>query len=108
MDYIQTNYATNVVNNDAQIFNGIKGSGDKKAQLKKVANEFESMFITKMLSLMDKTVDKEGGIFGADSKYENTFKSFVFQEVGRNLASNEHTSFGFAKQIYQQMERYVN
>ena len=77
MDYIQTNYATNVVNNDAQIFNSIKGSGDKKAQLKKVANEFESMFITKMISLMDKTVDKEGGIFGADSKYENTFKSLL-------------------------------
>ena len=102
--YIQSDY---INNNDAQIFNNIKSSSDKKAQLKKVANEFESMFITKMMKLMDKTVEKGDGIFGQDSKYENTFKDFVFQEVGRNLASNERTSFGFAKQIYSQMERYV-
>ena len=105
MSYIQSDY---ISNNDNQIFNNIKNSSDKKEQLKKVANEFESMFITKMMSLMDKTVDKEGGIFGEESKYEDTFKSFVFQEIGRDLAKNERTSFGFAKQIYQQMERYVN
>jgi len=104
MSYIQSNY---INNNDAQIFNNIKNSTDKKAQLKKVANEFESMFITKMIGLMDKTVDREGGIFGKESKYQDTFKEFVFQEVGRSLASNERTSFGFAKQIYNQMERYV-
>lgn len=104
MNYIQSDY---INNNEAQIFNNIKNSGDKKAQLKKVANEFESMFITKMMKMMDKTVEKGEGIFGQDSKYENTFKDFVFQEVGRSLASNERTSFGFAKQIYSQMERYV-
>ncbi len=104
MSYIQSNY---INNNDAQIFNNIKNSNDKKAQLKKVANEFESMFITKMMKLMDKTVDREDGIFGKESKYQDTFKEFVFQEVGRNLSSNERTSFGFAKQIYNQMERYI-
>lgn len=105
MSYIQS---ANITNSDNQIFNSIKNSSNKKEQLKKVANEFESMFITKMMSLMDKTVDKEGGIFGEESKYEDTFKSVVLQELGRDLAKNERTSFGFAKQIYQQMERYVN
>ena len=105
MSYIQSDYITN---SDNQIFNSIKNSPNKKEQLEKVANEFESMFITKMMSVMDKTVDKEGGILGEESKYEDTFKSVVFQELGRDLAKNERTSFGFAKQIYQQMEKYVN
>lgn len=104
-NYIKSDYVTN---NDVQIFNQIKGSGDQKAQLKKVATEFESMFITKMMNLMDKTVDREGGIFGSESKYEDQFKGYVFQELGRQLAVNERTSFGFANQIYKQMEKYVN
>ena len=31
----------------------------------------------------------------------------MFQELGRDLASNPHTTFGFAKTIYEQMEKYV-
>lgn len=104
-NYIHSDYITN---NDVQIFNSIKSSGDKKEQLKKVAAEFESMFITKMMNLMDKTVDREGGIFGGESKYEDQFKGYVYQELGRQLATNERTSFGFASQIYKQMEKYIN
>ena len=76
--------------------------------MKKAATEFESIFITKMLSEMDKTVDKEeNGLFGNDNKYEDMFKSVVFQQMGRDLASNPRTSFGFADQIYKQMEKFV-
>ena len=95
------------VNADQVLFNRIKESGTQKEQLKKVATEFESIFVTKMLSEMDKTVDKEGSLFGEESKYVDTFKSIIYQQMGRDIASNPRTTFGFADQIYRQMERYV-
>ena len=33
------------------------------------------------------------------------FKSFIFNEVGRQIASNPNSTVGFAKQIYTQMEK---
>ena len=96
------------VSGDQELYNRIKESGSEKTQLKKVATEFESIFITKMLSEMDKTVDKEkDGLFGNDNKYEEAFKSIMFQQMGRDLANNPRTSFGFADQIYRQMEKFV-
>ena len=96
------------VNADQELYNQIKNSGDEKTQLKKVATEFESIFITKMLQEMDKTVDKEeNGLFGNDNKYEEAFKGIMFQQMGRDLASNPRTTFGFADQIYRQMEHLV-
>lgn len=95
------------VNSDQILYNRIKESGDGKTQLRKAAAEFESIFITKMLTEMDKTVDKEGGIFGEKSPYEDTFKSIVYQQVGHDLANNPRTTFGFADQIYRQMEKFV-
>lgn len=96
-----------IVNNEAQIFNSIKASGGQKTQLKKVGQEFETLFMTKIMTLMDKTVDKKDGLFGEESKYVDTFKNHVFQEVSRQLSQNPHTSIGIASQIYKQMERYV-
>ena len=58
-----------------------------------------------MISALDKTVDREGGIFGEDNKYMDKFKSFIYNEVGRQIASNPHSTVGFAKQIYSQMEK---
>ena len=96
------------VNSDQILYNRIKESGDEKTQLKKAAQEFEAIFITKMLQEMDKTVDKEeNGLFGNDNKYEDAFKSIVFQQMGHDMASNPRTSFGFADQIYRQMEHLV-
>lgn len=95
------------VNSDQVLYNQIKNSGDSKEQLKKAATEFESIFITKMLSQMDKTVDRENGIFGKESHYVDTFKSIVYQQMGHDIANNPRTTFGFADQIYRQMEKYV-
>ena len=95
------------VNSDQVLYNRIKEAGDSKEQLRKAATEFESIFITKMLSEMDKTVDREGGLFGKETQYVDTFKSIVYQQMGRDIANNPRTSFGFADQIYRQMERYV-
>ena len=77
-----------------------------KEQLKKVASEFEAIFIAKMFETLDKTVDKEGSLF-QDTKFQDTFKSMMFTDMGRQISSNQHTSIGLAKQLYQQMERGI-
>ncbi len=106
-----TNYnsalSSETINSDQQIFNRIKNSSSGKEQLQKVAKEFESVFISKMFSLMDKTVDRENGIFGEETHYLDNLKSYMYNEMGRELANNPHSTFGFAKQIYEQMERHV-
>lgn len=96
-----------VVNSDQILYNRIKDAGDSKAQLEKAAQEFEAIFITKMLTEMDKTVDREGGIFGEKNQYEDTFKSIIYQQIGHDMASNPRTSLGMAQQIYKQMEKYA-
>ena len=107
---VSTNVLNNngLVNNDQFTVNRIKSSGGQKAQLKKVGEEFETMFLTKMIQTLDKTVDREGGMLGEESRYVDTFKNHVFQEVGRQIATNKYTSVGIASQIYQQMEKYVS
>ncbi len=95
------------INSDQVLYNRIKEAGDSKAQLKKAAEEFEAIFITKMLSEMDKTVDREGGLFGGKTQYVDTFKSIVYQQIGHDMASKPTSSIGMAQQIYKQMEKYV-
>ena len=101
-----------VVNSDQILYNRIKESGDSKAQLRKAAEEFEAIFV-KFSDLknfhheMDKTVDREGGIFGEKTQYEDTFKSIIYQQIGHDIASNPRTSLGMAEQIYKQMEKYT-
>lgn len=105
-----TNYANitpETVNGEQEVLNRAVESTSGKKQLQKVAKEFESIFISKMFSTLDKTVDKEGGIFGEETKYFDTFKSYMYNELGRELANSPRTTFGFAKQIYEQMEKYV-
>ena len=106
-----TNFASampsGTVDGDQQIFNRIVDSKSGKEELQKVSKEFESIFISKMFSLMDQTVDREGGIFGEESSYYDNLKSYMFNEMGRNLANNPQSTFGFAKQIYEQMEKNV-
>lgn len=99
---------TSAVNSEQEVYNRIKNSKDSKEQLMKSAQEFESVFINKMLSTMEETVDKSGGLFEEKSGgYLDSFKPFMYQELSRDLASNPHTTFGFAKTIYEQMEKYV-
>lgn len=106
-----TNYTSlmpsETINTDQQILNQVKGSKSGKQQLKKIAKEFESVFISKMFSVMDETVDREGGIFGEETKYLDNFKSYMYNEMGREVANNPNSTFGMAKQIYQQMEKYI-
>jgi len=95
------------VSGEQQVFNQIKDSTSGKEQLKKVSKEFEAIFISKMFNQLDQTVDREGGIFGDESKYTEKFKSYMYNELGRQLANNPRSTFGFAKQVYSQMEKFI-
>ncbi len=92
---------------DLSAIENIKSSSkSEKEQLQKVANEFESIFIAKMLTEMDKTVDKEGSMF-QESKYLDNLKSIMYNQISREISSNPHTSIGVAKQLYTQLEKTV-
>ena len=103
---VQNIYDMTTRNSEVELYNNIKKSSSEKEQLKKVAKEFESIFITKMISTMEKSVDREGSLF-SEGSYMKNFKSYMYNEIGRQIASNEHTQIGFAKKIYEQMENYV-
>lgn len=107
------NYVGNIGNaymqnsSDLAAIENIKGSSkSEKEQLQKTASEFESIFIAKMLNEMDKTVDKENSLF-QESKYLDNLKSFMYNGIAREIASNPHTSIGVAKQLYTQLEKTV-
>ncbi len=102
---LQTNTITNYSQGaDYDVVNTIRSSGTQKEQLKKVAKEFEAILVSKMLTQMDKTVDRENSMFG-DSKYMDNFKSILFNQIGRDVANSPTSNIGFAKQLYQQMEK---
>ena len=83
-----------------------KGAKSEREQLKRVSTEFESIFVAKMLHEMDKTVDKEGSMF-QESKYLDNLKSFMYNDIAREIANNPQSSLGIAKQMYQQLEKTV-
>ena len=82
------------------------GAKTEKEQLKKVASEFESIFVSKMMMEMDKTIDRENSLF-QESKYMDNLKSFMYNQIAREISSNPNTSIGIAKQMYTQLERQV-
>ena len=102
---IGSTYISN--SSDLSAIENIKGnSKSEKEQLKKVASEFESIFVSKMMMEMDKTIDKEGSLF-QESKYMDNLKSFMYNQIAREISSNPNTSIGIAKQMYTQLEKQV-
>lgn len=82
------------------------GTKSEKEQLQKVASEFESIFVSKMMMEMDKTIDRENSLF-QESKYMDNLKSIMYNQIAREISSNPHTSIGVAKQLYTQLEKQV-
>jgi len=79
-----------------------KFSSKDDEKLKKAAQDFEAVFISQMFNIMDSTVEKSD--FLGNGKAEQTFKSMMYQNVAQDVSSNPSTSFGLAKQIYEQMK----
>ena len=91
---------------DYDFINTVRATGTQRQQLKKIAKEFEAILVSKMLTQMDKTVDRENSMFG-ESKYMDNFKSIFFNQIGRDVANSPTSNIGFAKQLYAQMEKSV-
>lgn len=102
-NYIPQSYSQG---GDYDFINTVRSSGTQREQLKKVAKEFEAILVSKMLTQMDKTVDRENSMFG-ESKYMDNFKSIFFNQIGRDVANSPTSNIGFAKQLYAQMEKSV-
>lgn len=83
-----------------------RGSKTQKEQLKKVSTEFESIFISKMLNELDKTVDKTNSLF-QESKYLDNLKSFMYNDIARTIANDPRNNLGIAKQMYTQLEKTI-
>ena len=59
-----------------------------------------------MLNELDKTVDKEGSLF-QESKYLDTLKSFMYNDIARSIAKDPRSNLGIAKQMYTQLEKTI-
>lgn len=88
---------------DIQNVKGLKIS--EKEKLKKTAQEFESVFIAQLLNTMDSTVEKSG--FMSGGTVENKFRSMMNQYVAQDIARSPNSSFGIAKNMYEQMEKQM-
>lgn len=102
-NYIPQSYSQG---GDYDFINTVRATGTQRQQLKKIAKEFEAILVSKMLTQMDKTVDRENSMFG-ESKYMDNFKSIFFNQIGRDVANSPTSNIGFAKQLYAQMEKSV-
>ena len=82
--------------------NPMKVAGAKGASMEKIeatAKEFESQFISQMLSAMFATRDAKEGLGGSEE--EETYESFLIQEYGKVIS--RAGGIGIADQIKQSM-----
>ncbi len=87
------------------ILSGKDLSNAKKEELMAAAQQFEAVFINQLFKAMDSTVQKDGMFTGG--RGEEMFKSMFYDEIAKDISSSPNTSFGFAKQIYEQMQDMV-
>ena len=73
----------------------------KEKELMKVSQDFEAVFIAKMFKTLDEGVERSGMF--SKGQHEQMFKNLMFNELAQEISSNPATSFGLAKQMYEQM-----
>jgi len=87
---------------DVQGLQNLKAEHNQDAALKKIAQQFESMFLHEMLKTMRKANEsfEEGSLFnGGDTKF---FRDMYDQQLSLSLAQK---GTGLAKVIYEQLSR---
>jgi Rod binding domain-containing protein len=85
----------------------LKPSTREEERLKKVAQDFEALFMNQLLSAMDKTVDREESMLSAGGEGgggENTFRGMMYQEMSTAIAKQPGAgaSLGLAKTVFAQ------
>ncbi len=95
----------NLKQNEINKLSGIDFAGKSESELMEAAKQFEAVFINQLFKAMDATIQREGLLSGG--RGEEMFRSMFLDEIAKDIASSPETSFGFAKQIYEQMKDLV-
>jgi len=77
----------------------------KQEELMAAAQQFEAVFVNQLFKALDSTIAKDGMFSGG--RGEQMFKSMFYDEIAKDISSSPATSFGFARQIYEQMQDMV-
>ena len=80
----------------------LQSSDNKLDELKKVANQFESIFVNQVLKQARQGKIAEGIL---NSEAEETFNSLIDQEYSKVLS--EKSNFGIAEALYDQFKNHV-
>jgi murein DD-endopeptidase MepM/ murein hydrolase activator NlpD len=89
---------------DGKVRAAQSATGDKrKAELKKVAQEFEAVFIAQMLKVMRETIEEAGSAEGGFGK--SIYTEMFDQEIALNMA--RHGTLGIANILYQNLASTV-
>lgn len=91
--------------NNINKLSGINFKNKSDSELMDAAKQFESVFLNKLFNAMDSTVHRDGML--SNGRGEKMFRSMFYDEIAKNTASDPTTSFGLAKQIYEQMKDLV-
>lgn len=91
--------------NEINKLSGINFKNKTDRELMEAASQFEAVFVNQLFKAMEATVERDGLLSGG--KGEEMFRSMFYEEIARDISSNPATSFGFAKQIYEQMKDLV-
>lgn len=75
---------------------------DKKSDLYKQCQEFESIFVKMMLTEMQKTVDKSDDIMSGGYS-EEIFQDLLNDEYAKSMSKT--ADFGLGDQLYRQLSR---
>ena len=80
----------------------LQTNDNKLDELKKVANQFESIFVNQVLKQARQGKIAEGIL---NSEAEETFNSLIDQEYSKVLS--EKSNFGIAEALYDQFKNHV-
>lgn len=83
----------------------LKEKTESKDKLMDAAQNFESVFVNQLLQIMDKTIQRSDFMSGGSG--EKIFRQMFYQEIAKDISKNPNTSFGMAKQVYEQLSQQL-
>lgn len=101
----QQQISVNMQQNQLDTLSGVNFKNKSEKELMEAAKQFEAVFINQLFKAMDATIQRDGLL--SNGRGEKMFRSMFYDEIAKNVASDPTTSFGFAKQIYEQMKNQV-
>lgn len=96
-------FSTRQDGGDAYHLEALRGKGDAKMQLRRAAEEMESLLVKMMFTAMKKTVDKTGLVDGGQG--EAIFDDMLTEEYSRQFSRTG--TFKIAEIIYNQYSKTV-